>query len=76
MAVSDEIDYDDPQLILDYMAIDLRIEEYLRHLDDDVLEEYDGISDEDRTMLIYLMRLAYVKGHKDGREGVMPAQGL
>lgn len=73
--MSDEIDYDDPQLILDYMAIDLRIEEYLRHLEEDVLSEYE-IDDEDRTMLIYLMRLAYVVGHKDGRHGVLPAQGL
>lgn len=74
--MSDEIDYDDPQLILDYMAIDLRIEQYLRHLEEDVISEYEDFSDEDRTMLIYLMRLAYVVGHKDGRTGVVPAQGL
>lgn len=74
--MSDEEELDEVRLALDYAAIDMRIEQYLRHLEEDVLQEYDGIDDEDRTMMIYLMRLAYITGYKDARAGVVPAQGL
>lgn len=64
---------DNPRLILDYMAIDLRIEEWLRGLEE-ILSEYE-FDEEDRAMVIYYMRLAYIQGHRDGRKGVLPLEG-
>lgn len=73
--MSDEVDIDDPDLMLGYAEIDMRIEEWLRAMEENVLMEYE-LDDEDRAMLIYCMRLSYIQGHKDGAAGLVPAPGL
>jgi hypothetical protein len=75
MAVDEQTPDEELALLIGYGQIDLQIEEYLRHMEEDVLSSYE-VDDEDRAMLVYLMRLSYIQGHKDGRLGVVPAQGL
>lgn len=70
--MSDDLD---PQLVLDFATIDLRIEEWLRGVDEDVIVDND-LDDEDRSLIIYYMRLAYMQGHRDGRKGIVPLEGV
>lgn len=73
--MSGEIDINDPEVQIGWAAIDMRIEEWLRYMEENVLCDYE-LDDEDRAQLIYCMRLSYIQGHKDGVSGVVPAPGL
>ena len=55
---------EEERIALNYAAIDLRIEEWLRDLED-MVDEYE-IEEEDRAMIIYFMRLSYLRGYEDG----------